>query len=410
MLSKINLNISCSKRSFLRVFTCTPIAFDGSERFFNRDSGLFCRALSLLGVESQAIMPEPSFKDDQKDLIRVPYRYLECKSFWSSLKLDGLILYSWASPRYQKIAEAVKTAGVPLLVNVDSSGLVSRLANPRLWHRDLLPCLWCKINSPLQALRFAHHIVDNLSLKRVIRGRVNTYDHATVVCGVSPLATRWLINEAHSLRRTQVISKIYYLPNPQLSVFSYDNTPKENIIMSVARWEREDWIHKNPKVLLDAISSFLETNTDWRACIIGQGAKRLIERLGKNRFRHLERVEFIDFLPTERLVPFFRKAKICVWSSPSEGQIGTGAQALCCGCSVVAGNSGTLSCFHHYVTRESGRLALGMDAYALCEALHLEASAWSNQHRDPMRISRIWSEEFHERNVAARALKLLGLS
>jgi glycosyltransferase involved in cell wall biosynthesis len=124
---------------------------------------------------------------------------------------------------------------------------------------------------------------------------------------------------------------------------------------------------------------------------------------------NLHRCEFIDFLQPEQLVPFYRKAKIGVWSSRSEGQIGTGAQALCCGCSVVAGNSGTLSCFHHYVSRESGRLALGMDADAMAEALQLEAQAWDREERNPARISRIWTEEFHDVNVATRALELLGL-
>jgi glycosyltransferase involved in cell wall biosynthesis len=123
-----------------------------------------------------------------------------------------------------------------------------------------------------------------------------------------------------------------------------------------------------------------------------------------------ERLQFIDFLQPADLVPFYNQASIACWSSRSEGQIGTGAQALCCGCSVVAGNAGMLSCFHHYATRESGRLAIDMTAEALAEALMLEADAWDQGQRDPRRISEIWCDEFHSHKVAARGLEMLGLS
>jgi glycosyltransferase involved in cell wall biosynthesis len=194
-----------------------------------------------------------------------------------------------------------------------------------------------------------------------------------------------------------------------MQCFTYSGAHKEKLVLSVARWEREDWVQKNPAVLLDALDSFLAVHPNWRACVVGTGASRLVAALRRAHLVSLNRCEFIDFLQPEELVPIYNRASIACWSSRSEGQIGTGAQALCCGCSVVAGNSGTLSCFHHYVSRESGRLALGMDANSLAEALQLEAQAWDKGPRDPARISRIWCEEFHDVNVASRALQLLGL-
>jgi len=393
----------------MRVYTCTPVSFKGNHWFFTRESGLFSRALSDLGIESAAVMPGPAKEDDEAGLLRVPYQSLESEAFWRSLHLDGLVLYSWALPRYLAIAHAVRGAGVPLLINVDSCGLVSRPANPRLWWRDLLPYLVRKATSPIEAARLVSQIIDNLGIYRVARSRLNTYEAATVACGVSPMATQWLQQEALYFGKTHLVDKIRCLPHPQMQIFSYGGEPKENLVLSVARWEREDWVQKNPAVLLDALDKFLGSSPGWRACVIGSGATHLLNRLRRNHLANLHRCEFIDFLQPEQLVPFYRKAKIGVWSSRSEGQIGTGAQALCCGCSVVAGNSGTLSCFHHYVSRESGRLALGMDADAMAEALQLEAQAWDREERNPARISRIWTEEFHDVNVATRALELLGL-
>ena len=394
----------------MRVYTCTPMPFGGDERFFTRDSGLFSRGLRRLGHESMAVMPGSPQAGDLQELLRVPYKNLESPEFWRELRLDGVILYSWAAPRYLPIARAIETAGIPFLVNVDSCGLVSRPANPQLWWRDLVPYLMRKADSPMEAARFVAQVVDNLGIHRVARGRLKTYEAATVVCGVSPMASQWLRNEAIHFGREDLSAKVHYLPHPQMDVFSYNGQRKENMVLSVARWEREDWAQKNPSALLEALQRFLAACPDWKACVIGSGASQLAKRLGKAQAPHLERCEFMDFIQPDQLVPFFCKAKIGFWSSRSEGQIGAGAQALCCGCSVVSGNAGTLSCFHHYTSRESGRLAAGMKAGAMAEALMLEAQAWEAGERDAHRISSIWCDEFHADAVADRALRLLKIA
>jgi glycosyltransferase involved in cell wall biosynthesis len=393
----------------MRVYTCTPVCFQGDAWFFTRESGLFSKGLAALGIDSMSVMPGPAKEDDKENLLRVPYEQLESSDFWRGLELDGLILYSWAAPRYLPIARAVRNAGIPFLVNVDSCGLVSRQANPHLWWRDLLPYLWKRATSPLEALRVMSQVIDNLGIHRVAKGRLETYEEAAVVCGVSPLATQWLRREAARFSRSHLLPKIRYLPHPQMRCFTYNGAHKENLVLSVARWEKEDWAQKNPAVLLDALNGFLAVHPNWRACVVGRGASRLVAALRRTHLVNLNRCQFIDFLQPEELVPIYNRASIACWSSRSEGQIGTGAQALCCGCSVVAGNSGTLSCFHHYISRESGRLALAMDADSLCEALMLEADAWEAGQRDPERISRIWCEEFHSTKVAERAIRLLEL-
>jgi glycosyltransferase involved in cell wall biosynthesis len=394
----------------MKVFTCTPVPFEGDDRFFTRESGCFSRGLSSLGVESLPIMPEPAWKTDSNNLLRVPYSRLEDPEFWRSLRLDGLILYSWAAPKYLPIARATRAAGIPFLVNVDFCGLVSRVANPYLWWRDLLPYQLRKTRSLVDAARFSKQFLEGLGFGASTRKRLQTYTQATAICAVSPMAALWLKNETSRLRRPDLTSKIQYLPHPQMDIFSYDGAPKEKVVLSVGRWEMEDWTQKHPANLLHALDMFLEKYPDWRALIVGTGATKLISRLGTAKYHNIKRIEFIDFIKTEKLMPLLNKASICCWASRSEGQIGAGAQALCCGCSVVAGNSGTLSCFYHYASRESGRLATDMTASGLAEALMLEAQAWDSKQRDPARISRIWKDEFHSSMVAKRALHMLNLS
>ena len=409
-MNKVNSKASwASGKRPLRVYTCTPVCFQGDHWFFTRESGLFSRGLSSLGVDSVSVMPGPAKEDDEASLLRVPYRQLEISDFWRSLKLDGLILYSWAAPKYLPVARAVRAAGVPFLVNIDFCGLVSRAANPNLWWRDLLPYQARGLRSPIDGARFAKHFIQGFKPSYFASARLQTYEQASVVCGVSPMAELWLKNEASRIGRADLAAKLRYLPHPQMNIFSYGGEPKQKLVLSVGRWEKEDWNQKNPAGLIKALDSFLVKHPAWRACIIGRGAENLISRL-KIAPSAANRMQFVDFLQPADLVPYYNHASIACWSSRSEGQIGTGAQALCCGCSVVAGNSGTLSCFHHYVSRESGRLAIDMTTDGLAEALMLEADAWSQGQRDPQRISSIWRNEFHSNKVAARGLEMLGLN
>ena len=123
----------------------------------------------------------------------------------------------------------------------------------------------------------------------------------------------------------------------------------------------------------------------------------------------VERLSFVEQVNHEELTDYLNLASVAFWSSRWEGQQGTGAQALCCGCSVVSHGSPLMSCFHHYVSRSSGRLAMRNHAEALADALELESESWDNGSRDPMKISSAWIPEFHATSVARRALHLLGL-
>ncbi len=394
----------------MRVYTCTPVRFRGGDLFFSRDSGLLCKGLSILGIETRALLLGPPVEDKDPLLWRVTYAELESADFWRSLSLDGLILYSWAAPRYFPIAEALRQAKVPFLVNVDSSGLVSRLANERLWSRDAVPYLVRSLWNRNEWRPSVSTLIDNyFGIHRIPKARMKTIEAATVTTAVTPLGTLWLQEEVARLHRPDLTSKIRYLPHPQPDDFSYTGCAKEKLVICVARWAREDWLQKNPKLLLQSLNIFLRKWPQWRAVVIGRGASQLKRPLGHEIFSTKCCIDFLDFVSIADLKPYYDRASIGFWSSRGEGQIGAGAQALCFGCSVVAGNSGNLSCFHHYVSRESGRVALGMSADALADALCLEAQAWETGQRDPTRISSIWMDEFHNTKVISRALGLLGL-
>ncbi len=393
----------------MKVYTCTPKRFPGDPAFFARDSGLFCMALRSLGIESQAIMPGPAIDGDMEGLIRASMQQLEDPGWWRALELDGLIFYSWASPHYNAIAKAIQAAGVPFLVVMDTCGMISRLSNPTDWLREAHIRPLAEISSfrqlPMMAGTWFVNAVSNYSAQR----RLPHYEAATKVAAVTPLGQLWIPNEARALGRPELVEKFCYLPHPQPGAFQYNGSPKENLVISVARWNKPDWPQKNPKVLVQSLVDFLKMRREWRGLIIGSGATKLPDALGMADLRKHPQLEFASAVPPADLVGIYQKAKIGFWASLWEGQQGTGAQALCCGCSVVAPGSSLMSCFRHYVSRGSGRLSLLNEPRSLANELFLEAQAWEQGHRDPKRISDVWCPEFHAPEVAIRALQLLGL-
>lgn len=393
----------------MRVFTCTPVRFNGDYTFFARESGLFTVGLTDLGVESRPIMPGPPMDSDDPRLIRTDYQNLESPAWWRSLDIDGLILYSWAAPRYNLIARAIQEAGIPLLVNMDTCGLVSPLATQEDWLREAHIRFLEEPPTLLGKAREVAKALIEMVIHHTAKRRLEHYNSATRVAAVTPHGARWIPNEALRLGRSDLVSKFIYLPHPQLPCFTYSGDAKEKLVLTVGRWHKADWAQKNPRVLLETYRRFLAAKPDWKALVVGGGAPDLARLLGMDLTELGNRLEFVDYVKPETLPKIYRRARIGFWTSRWEGQQGTGAQALCCGCSVVSSSSAQNSCFRHYVSRESGRLAPRNTPSALTDELILEAGAWEAGERDPDRISRIWCAEFHAPKVAQRALESLNL-
>lgn len=393
----------------MRIHTCTPVDFRGDQSFFSRESGLLSRGLAESGHESMAIMPGPPRADDLEGLIRTPYRNLEDPAWWGSLGLDGLVLYSWALPKFNPVVEAVRRASIPVLVNMDTNGLMSRFASPANWRREGYPFIY-QLRGGLKGLPLSLPLMLRERFTRIKpRQRFPHYQAATRIAAVTPSAKLWIARETASLGGQALAEKVVYLPHPQSERFRYDQGRKENLIVSVARWQAADWPQKRPRILLASCDRFLKERPDWKVVIVGSGATRLADSLKWPADRLDERISFVEHMAPADLSTLFNRAKIGFWTSQNEGQQGTAAQALCCGCSVVSHHSALMNCFQHYVSRDSGRLAGANDPELLADALLLEAEAWESGQRDPARISASWCPEFHSRSVADRVLQALGL-
>jgi hypothetical protein len=118
----------------MKILTCTPVSFGGGADFFARDSGLLCRGLQGIGIESRAVMPGGA--DDEPDLIRTSVANLKDPIWWKAQKADGVVLYAWGRPKFREVASAIHSAGLFLILNQDNGGLVSPLAGCRHWLKE----------------------------------------------------------------------------------------------------------------------------------------------------------------------------------------------------------------------------------------------------------------------------------
>ena len=201
-----------------RVFTCTPVDFAGDESFFSRESGMFCRGLRSIGVDSLAIMPGPARLGDDPLLIRTDAKNLSDAAWWSGLGLDAVILYSWATPRYTPIAAAIKKAGIRLMVCMDTCGVISPHTNTRAWFHDLPKRILLEKPFSKGKIRdLAKYLVECLA-SPIARARIDHYRHADIVTVPTPQGADWVRREARLLGDEELASKFRYQPHPQLSL------------------------------------------------------------------------------------------------------------------------------------------------------------------------------------------------
>ena len=192
--------------------------------------------------------------------------------------------------------------------------------------------------------------------------------------------------------------------SPSLS-YGEGSLAKQNRIIAIGRWD--DVIQKRPALLTEVIGRLLSRDSHVAVDIVGN----LTERI--RAWHHglppdaARRVHLHGKLPHEEIRRLLLAARVLYCPSAYESFHIASAEALCCGCSVVAADMPTLASVRWFVSRDSGTLAATDDANGHLEALVRELSLWETGGRDPMTISGIWTEILHADKVAERIVKVI---
>ena len=385
----------------MRIFTCTPVDFEGSAGFFERDSGLLCRGLRILGIESRAVMPGPVRADDEMDLIRTEYANLECASWWRSHGLDGLVLYAWGAPRYRNIARAVHDAGVFLVLNQDNGGLVSPLAGPVAWlaeqrnlgGRDLGLDGW---------LRFMGLVIRGMTvgLAAIDPLRAQHLKFGDVIACVSPRAAEYYRRLCRIYGGEQLAGRVTVLPHGVATGFRWSGGLKKRQIVCVGRWE--DKVQKRPGLLSAVIGRLLELDEGFTVAITGKTDQSLNAWHAKLDSCLRDRVKVLGRVGRNELRGLMDVSQIFYSPSAFESFGIAAAEALCCGCSVVAARSVSMASFEWFTGESSGRLAPDDSVDAHVASLRAELDDWADDSRDAAGISAVWCEHLHADKLAGR--------
>ncbi len=385
----------------MRWFTCTPVAFGGGPDFFTRDSGLLCRGFQAAGCESRAIMPGERKADDLDDLIRTKYADLESAAWWKSQELDGVVLYAWGSPQFRKVAKAIHDAGIFLILNQDNGGLISPLAGFRGWlqeQRILSESFFSYLKRVFRGLTTGLLVTDPLRARHLLQGDV-------IAC-VSPAAAGHYQKLCRVYGGSGLAERVKVVPHPVERNFQLagSDEEKERRIACVGRWG--DKLQKRPVLMAEVLGKLLEKDTAVLVDIAGDPSEALAEWQRSLTPESRIRVNLLGRVDRGQLAGILSRARIFYSPSAYESFGIAAGEALCSGCSVVAGRSISMASFEWFVSEDSGLLAATDNTAGHLAALVEELENWDRGRRSAPAISKTWCSRLHADKVAARLLAM----
>ena len=357
----------------MRIFTCTPVAFGGGPDFFARDSGLLCRGFQAIGCESMAVMPGERMPEDEADLLRTEFGNLESAAWWRAQALDGLVLYAWGRPKFRKVAAAI---------------LAGQGRGPSAWLRFL--------KLTLRGLSAGLALTDPLRAAHLKQGDV-------IAC-VSPKAAEHYRKLCRIYGGTDLAARVRVVPHAVESRFRFSDAPKRRQVACVGRWQ--DVVQKRPWLLMEVVGTLVTSDEEVSVVIAGTATKELIEwRRGLDDARR-GRVHLRGRVGRDELAEILAESEVFYSPSAFESFGIAAAEALCSGCSVVAGRSVSMAAFEWFVSENSGMLAEKDDAPGHLKALQDELNRWDQGARDPVRTAGVWCERLHADEVAKKLLEI----
>lgn len=365
-----------------RIYTCTPISFEADDWFFIRDTGLISRELQQLGYESKCILPLPYHQLDHRDcIIRASMDELHSSTWWQSLNLDIVILYSWGSPHYIRVARAIKEAGINFSIHLDMAADFEA-------HWDRKVPLIRRID-----LFFRRIGINLIRAKHLRYANVITCTETAKNC----LEKRIFYGQ-------DISSRMHIMPSPIASHFRYDGSKKEDIIIANARWENKG---KREDYLIGCCDILIKEHKNLGIFIIGSHTQALKQWHDALPTNDKSRVKLLGFIDNKKLPEYYQKAIISLCLSEAEGTHLASAEALCCGASIVTSCRPELAVIHDYTRHQSGCISQEDSPESIAAAISDELKRWQQGQRSAQQISDQWLDSFNCHEALPKLLNLL---
>lgn len=384
----------------------TPVVYDGNDtRFLQRDGARLSQVLEECGNHGiKVILAKDGDSPKPKSpILRTGTRtqWMDA-SFWKSFGADGALCYfGFGSKRFLPVVLAMKQAGLPLALKMDSA--LGLYEFPHYFSTEFRRAYWFgrqtggPLRSIIRATCRSFGPLVRIDSSRTIR-YIEAFD---VLTAESPLARdntiHWLIQRG----RNDLSKKVVLLHHPIPDRFAPpDPERKSNRVLAVTL----DWGNplKGGSILEEALRSFLKRHETWSATIIGRNS----ERFARLQAAFGARIGLFSALSADELIPHYQSSKIlCIASGSESGPI-VAFEALACGCSLVF--SPAIPQLGWTVDAGIGTLAESRTPDGIAVALESESNAWLG-HTERMASIVAASPPLHASEILERLMQHLSL-
>lgn len=318
------------------------------------------------------------------------------KNFWSKINSDLIIFYSWLSRVYTPLVKIIKTSDKKVLLKADSDGHIGYPLLPRQFKTPLFKGLFTK--NVFRQIKWCLHFKSFYSknIEQIELSDRVTIESPDALSNLNYFLTKW--------GREDLIQKNYFVPNPVTpDIINCQIKKKENIVVAIGRWEDE--VQKNTKIMVKTLREFLEIKKDFKAIIVGSGKKNIKKFLQGVSKDIQNRLEITGPVEHDKIKNFLLPAKIFFLPSLWESFGIAGAEALCCGCSLV----GTPLEALRYLSMQgfSGTIASSFKKEAILAALIQDSIKWDRDYYFPEKISEFWKEKLNRKSIAKEFIDVI---
>jgi glycosyltransferase involved in cell wall biosynthesis len=389
-----------------RILCALPLPYGPNWGFWTRDAGLMVLTLRDMGYDAWLVaLGDASTDTSNRPVLAVALGDLSRPEGWQAQRPDAVVLSTGSSPRHDAMRRAALTATPRVVERLDTDGIRSARLFPRPYfiramggYLDRRPARgrWLApiVAAARTALLYAFPRLMDVRMVKTMR-------QLPAVIAESPIAADRI--QQMFLTFSGAKHHVAMIPHPvNENVLNYNETEKENQIISVGRW---DSFQKDYPLLREVLQGFLERHPDWRGVVVGGGVPEedRIPRDDARAWRN--RLTFHAHLNHEQLAQEYNRSKIYLMVSRYESFCIAAAEALCCGCSVVGSSDVPTS--YYFAEKESGRVASPRTLTTLLQALDAEVESWANGKRKPGEIAAVSRARTGSRAVCAATLALL---
>ena len=382
----------------MRWFICSAAA-DACYPPQSCDIELLCRGFQELGAECCMVSAGSRQPNKPVESLHTDTRNLESSAWWRALHLDGVVLFSDDSFQSHRVAKAIHDAGVFLVLPQDGNGVLSPLVGFDEWLEEqwLLSGAW---HSPSRWTHYAWRVLYGLTLDLMIHGpiRAECLAYADMIGCQTPAAIARYQNLCTYYGGADLATRVRGVPYPVNPIFCYPEGWQKACKIVVVH-DSDHALFKRDSFLFAVIAELLHRDRWVELALVGPITQEIEAWSHSLSAAQSARLHVHGPLDKDALAGLFASSQVgycpCVYAPHSHAS----AEALCCGCSLVAADSPHLPAFRWFAAQNAGCLAEDtVDGHV--SALIAELDAWSVGARDARQLSSTWGQTFYPNNVA----------